>query len=47
LRIAGEQRCPCPFDGSYAAGHVVTLTRAGGRDVVTRYPFTPPDASAR
>jgi hypothetical protein len=41
LRIAQDRRCPCPHDGAYAAGHVVTLARVDGRDVVTRYPFTP------
>ena len=30
LRIANGRRCPCPHDGSYAAGHVATLTRGGG-----------------
>jgi Zn-dependent protease with chaperone function len=42
LRIARDRRCPCAHDGAYAAGHVVTLTRRGDRDVVVRYPFTPP-----
>ena len=42
LRIATDRRCPCAHDGAYAAGHVVTLTRSGDRDVVVRYPFTPP-----
>ncbi len=47
LRIARERHCPCPHDGSYAAGHVATLTRNGDRDVVVRYPFTPPDEPRR
>jgi hypothetical protein len=42
LRIAADRRCPCAHDAAYAAGHVVTLTRRGDRDVVVRYPFTPP-----
>ena len=46
LRIANGRRCPCPHDGSYAAGHVATLTRVGHRDVVVRYPMSPPDAAA-
>jgi Zn-dependent protease with chaperone function len=46
LRIARHDRCPCPHDGSYASGQVVTLTRVGDRDVVVRYPMSPPDAAA-
>jgi hypothetical protein len=42
LRIARHGRCPCAHDGSYAAGHVATLTRQGNRDEVVRYPITPP-----
>jgi hypothetical protein len=47
LRIADGGRCPCPHDGSYAAGRVVTLTRRGDRDVVVRYPVSLPAAAAR
>ena len=46
LRIARHGRCPCAHDASYASGRVVTLTRLGDRDVVVRYPVTPPDAAA-
>jgi Zn-dependent protease with chaperone function len=42
LRIARARACPCAHDGSYAAGHVATLTRVADRDVVLRYPFNPP-----
>lgn len=48
LRIASGRGCPCAHDGSYAAGHVVTLTRHGDRDVVARYPISlPAPAAAR
>jgi len=46
LRIARHGRCPCAHDASYASGRVVTLTRLGDRDVVVRYPVSPPDAAA-
>ena len=47
VRVAARRACPCAHDASYAAGHVATLTRVGDRDVVRRYPASPPPGAAR
>jgi hypothetical protein len=42
VRLSGDDRQPRAYDAAYAAGHVVTLARAGDRDHVVRYPLAPP-----
>jgi hypothetical protein len=42
VRLSAGSRARPPHAAWYAAGHLVTLTRALDRDVVARYPMAPP-----
>jgi hypothetical protein len=46
VRLADLDRCPCPHEAAYAAGHLATMTTEANETTVALYAVTPPAPAA-